>query len=92
MTAACALCGRPLDRRVERHHLRPKRYGGRDTVALHPICHRKIHACLGERELAERFDTVAALARHPEIARFVRWLAGKPPDFHKPTFAARRRR
>lgn len=89
--ADCALCGRPLGLRVEKHHLTPRRYGGRETVALHPICHRKIHSVLSERALAARFDSIAALARHPEIARFVTWLAGKPPNFHKPTFANRRR-
>uniref|UniRef100_UPI001952D452 HNH endonuclease n=1 Tax=Klebsiella variicola TaxID=244366 RepID=UPI001952D452 len=41
---ACALCARPLGRRSEWHHVLPKSEGGRETVPLHPICHRTIHA------------------------------------------------
>ena len=26
-----------------------------------------------------------ALSQHPGIARFLGWIAGKPPDFHAPT-------
>jgi hypothetical protein len=41
----CALCERPLGRRIEWHHPVPKSRGGREMVPLHPICHRTIHAC-----------------------------------------------
>lgn len=81
----CFLCGRPLGRRVERHHPVPKSQGGRETVPVHPICHRKIHAVFDERTLARRYATAEALRGHPEIAKFVGWLRGKPPDFHKAT-------
>jgi hypothetical protein len=40
----CWLCRRPLGRWVERHHPVPRSRGGRETVPLHPICHRAIHA------------------------------------------------
>jgi len=40
----CWLCGRPLGRKVERHHPVPKSRGGRATVAVHPICHCALHA------------------------------------------------
>ena len=92
MVENCPLCGRPLGLRVEKHHLRPRSLGGRETVELHPICHRKIHTTLSDAEVAQRYDSVAALRRQPEIARFVKWLAGKPPDFHKPTATSRRRK
>lgn len=88
----CAICGRPLGRRREKHHLVPKSEGGRETVAVHPICHRKIHSLFSERELAVFFDTPGKLASHPEMARFIRWLAGKPPDFHKRTRKPKGRR
>ncbi|MFZ5748329.1 MAG: HNH endonuclease signature motif containing protein [Pseudomonadota bacterium] len=83
--ARCALCGRPLGRRVEWHHLVPKSQGGRDTVALHPICHRAVHAGASNVELARHYADVAALRARPDIARFLRWVADKPPDFHAPT-------
>jgi hypothetical protein len=88
----CPLCGRPLGRRREKHHLVPKRYGGREIAILHPICHRKIHKTLSDQEVAAGYTTIEALRTHPEIARFVAWLAGKPPDFYKSTWQSRRRR
>ncbi|WNO55093.1 HNH endonuclease [Stakelama saccharophila] len=85
----CALCGRVLGRRVEWHHLVPKSRGGRRTVALHPICHRTIHAHCRNSELAALNGDLAALRAQPDIARFLDWIAGKPPDFHAPTRSRR---
>ena len=81
----CALCGRPLGRRVERHHVVPRSEGGRDTAPVHPICHRAIHAAVPNRLLARAYPTLEALRGHEDIARFLRWVANKPPDFHAPT-------
>ncbi|MCJ9428482.1 HNH endonuclease [Kordiimonas marina] len=81
----CALCARPLGERIEMHHLIPKSKGGREVVALHPICHRKIHALFNEKELEKSYNTIGALRQHAEIKRFVSWLKGKPPDFHRRT-------
>lgn len=83
--ARCALCGRPLGVRVEWHHVVPKSEGGRDTAPLHPICHRVIHAHVGNAELARLYPTLELLRGHEEIARFVRWVADKPADFSAPT-------
>ena len=88
----CGLCLRPLGRRREKHHWVPRSYGGRETAPLHPICHSKIHSVLSERELARSYHSAEALRGHPEIESFLRWLANKPPDFHKPTRRARNRR
>lgn len=82
---ACFLCGRPLGRRVERHHPVPKSRGGRETAAVHPICHRAIHAALSNKELERGFADPRALRAHPELAKFVAWVADKDPDFHAPT-------
>jgi hypothetical protein len=81
----CWLCERPLGNRVEWHHPVPKSRGGRAVVPLHPICHRTIHATLTNAELARSHHEAEALRAHPAIARFVAWVAGKPPDFHAPT-------
>ncbi len=81
----CWLCARPLGRKVEWHHPVPKSRGGRETVPLHPICHRTIHAALSNAQLARMDPDAAELMQVEEIARFVRWVAGKPPDFHAPT-------
>nr|WP_245843149.1 HNH endonuclease [Sphingomonas laterariae] len=82
---ACWLCGRPLGRRVEWHHPVPKSRGGRSTVALHPICHRAIHATFSNAELARMDADGVALRGHPAIAGFLAWIADKPADFHAPT-------
>ncbi|WP_394653545.1 HNH endonuclease [uncultured Sphingomonas sp.] len=81
----CALCGRALGRRVEWHHVVPKSEGGRETVPVHPICHRTIHASASNADLARLYPTLDALRAREDIARFLRWIADKPPDFHAPT-------
>ena len=85
----CALCERPLGARIEWHHLVPKSQGGRDTVAVHPICHRTIHALVANAELARAFADPATLRQREDVARFLRWIADKPPDFHAPVRRAR---
>lgn len=78
----CPLCERPIPApQREAHHLVPKSRGGRVTEYLHRICHRQIHALLTETELARDYNTVDALMSHPQIASFVAWVRGKPPDF-----------
>lgn len=74
---------------VDAHHLLPRSQGGRDTVMLHRVCHRKIHAELSEKELARQYNTLEALRAHPDIADFIRWVARKPPEFTAVTFRAK---
>ncbi|QPQ54618.1 HNH endonuclease [Allosphingosinicella flava] len=81
----CFLCRRPLGQRVEWHHPVPKSRGGRETAAVHPICHRVIHATLDNKALERSYATPEALRAHPDIAAFIRWVANKDPDFHAPT-------
>lgn len=81
----CWLCARPLGRRVEQHHPVPKSRGGRETRPVHPICHRTLHATFNNKELARTGDDPQALGQHPDLARFLRWIATKDPDFHAPT-------
>ncbi|MBB4086145.1 HNH endonuclease [Sphingomonas carotinifaciens] len=81
----CALCGRMLGRRVEWHHVVPKSEGGRETVPVHPICHRTIHALVSNADLARHFADLETLRAREDMARYLRWIANKPPDFHAPT-------
>ena len=85
----CALCGRPLGARIDWHHLVPKSQGGRVTAPVHPICHRTIHALATNRELATEYADPEALRAQPDMVRFLRWIADKPPDFHAPTKRSR---
>ena len=81
----CWLCGRLLGRRVEWHHPRPKSRGGRETVPVHPICHRTVHATFTNAELARIAADGPDLNLHPDMQPFLSWIATKPPDFHAPT-------
>ena len=53
-------------------------------MAVHPICHRTIHACFSTVELARLTKEGTPLSSQPDMANFVAWIAGKPPDFHAP--------
>lgn len=81
----CALCRRPLGSRTEWHHQVPKSQGGMETVPVHPICHRTIHAHVSNQQLASTFADLDALRAREDIGRFLRWIARKPVDFHAPT-------
>jgi hypothetical protein len=81
----CWLCARPLGQRVQWHHPVPKSRGGRATVPVHPICHKTLHTRFSNVELARIGDDPAKLREDPPIAKFLAWIAGKPPDFHAPT-------
>lgn len=82
----CPLCGRAIPAaQRDAHHLVPKSKGGRETLFLHRICHRQVHAVLSETELARRYHTAEALLSHPEVARFVAWVKTKPDDFMERT-------
>ena len=85
----CWLCGRALGRRVEYHHPRPKSRGGRETVPVHPICHRALHKTFSNAELGVFGDSAAMIRADPHIGRFLAWIANKPPDFHAPTHRKR---
>lgn len=83
-SSVCALCGRPLGNRTEWHHRVPKSEGGRETVPLHPVCHRTIHANATNAELAGPLADLDTLRQVPGVARFLTWVAGKPADFRVP--------
>ena len=82
---SCWLCERPFDTLIEWHHPVPKSKKGRATVAVHPICHRTIHANFTNAELARLGDDPSAVRDKPAVAKFVKWVSAKPPDFHAPT-------
>lgn len=92
----CPLCGRPIPPGVPQshHHLIPKLKGGKGgpTVLLHHQCHREIHATLSEAELARSYGTIEALRGHPRLAKFLKWIAKRPPDFASKVPGRRRTR
>jgi hypothetical protein len=80
----CPLCDRLIvpGRSADEHHLLPKSQGGRTKFLVHRVCHRKIHATLSEKVLARDYSDWVALRAHPEIKKFIEWLANKPPEFN----------
>ena len=87
----CWLCLRPLGEQIDRYHPVPKSRGGRATVAVHPICRRTIESVFTNAELARSGGEREKLAVHPEIVRFMSWVAEKAPDFDAPTAPRRKR-
>jgi 5-methylcytosine-specific restriction endonuclease McrA len=81
----CWLCGRDLGEAVEYHHPVPKSRGGKAREPVHPICHQTIHANFTNSEIARTGGDPQALRDHPEVAKFLTWVAGKPADFNAPT-------
>lgn len=78
----CPLCNRPIPAsEQDAHHFVPKSRGGRETRLLHWICHRQVHALFDETTLARHFNTPEALKAHPEMARFLNWIAKRPPEY-----------
>ena len=92
----CPLCRRPIPEEARRsvHHLTPKLRGGKGgpTALLHQICHNEIHASLTEAELARSYSDFDSLRAHPRLARFVAWIASKPPAYHGRSVGSVRRR
>ncbi len=90
----CPLCGREMfaGPSVDRHHWIPKSEGGRDWSWTHTICHRKLHATFDEKTLARDYPDAESLKAHPEIARFIKWVAKKPPRFRSAHRRSRRTR
>ena len=54
-----------------------------------PPCHSHIHTVLSEKELAFQYNNRTALLQHPDIQRFVEWLAKRPAGY-KPHVRRRR--
>jgi hypothetical protein len=80
----CPLCKRTLAEPITKHHLIPASRGGKGgpTIPMHKICHSKIHAVLTEKELERYYHTMDRLQEQEEIAKFIKWVSKKPPEFY----------
>lgn len=96
LVPVCALCGRDIPPEVpqSQHHLIPRLKGGKggETILIHHICHKEIHAVLSEAELARVYNTPQSLRGHPRLAKFFAWVAKRPPEFMSKVPGGRRKR
>ena len=69
----CPLCER-TGQRSTKHHLVPRTRGGTATKRLCRDCHGAIHTVCTNRELAQTFNTVAALQAHPTLGEMFRFI------------------
>lgn len=90
---ACELCHR-TGLKLTKHHLIPRKRHRRrsaqvrfDRQEMHTRiamlcqpCHSTVHAHLSEAELEAAYNTLDALAQHPDIAKFVAWVKKQPTD------------
>ncbi len=86
----CWLCGRPTGKTIVWHHPVPKSRGGRDVVPMHPICQQTLMTNFTNSELQRHGTDVDALLAHPDVRKFVDWVANKDPDFTATTAKKRR--
>ena len=83
----CRIC--PLDDLVLLYHVR----SGQTHMVISPVPEMLEAMADGAplsasdlyARLARDFADAAALRAQPAIATFLRWIDGKPPDFHAPT-------
>ena len=86
----CELCGREVSK-THRHHLIPKtRHANKrvrqsfsredlhETIDLCAPCHKTVHAVISEKQLQRKYSTLESLKAHPDIAKFVAWVATRP--------------
>ena len=91
--ASCPLCGRLLGSvNIDRHHLVPRTFKGKEPFPIHKICHRKIHSAFTERELLQAYHTWEALRGHEDIRSFIDWVAKKPPGFYTRTYTSNKKK
>jgi hypothetical protein len=92
-TNNCPLCGRELAHPFNKHHLLPLSKGGKNTptIHLHKICHNKIHAVFTELQLKRYYHTIQRLQQHEEIAKFIKWVVNKEPQFYDKSVKMKKR-
>lgn len=80
----CPICGRPMIEgpSIDEHHWVPRAFKGRETAILHRICHTKIHSIFTERELYLWYHTPERIREHEEMAKFIKWIQKRPPEFY----------
>ena len=61
-------------------------------MAMHSICHSKLHSLFSESELANKYNTIEKLLENDDIKAFVKWISSKPDNFNDSNKLHKRRR
>ena len=94
MKMICDLCGLNVDE-ISFHHLIPKTFHTNKRIRkmydlnflnnyginLCKSCHKKIHSCISEKDLAYSFNSKELLLKNKEIFNFIFWRR-KHPNFN----------
>ncbi|MGB3297170.1 MAG: HNH endonuclease [Phormidesmis sp.] len=89
---SCLLCDRNCPKLTE-HHLTPKqetkrrhkrrnkydRAGLGPTIDICPPCHKQIHTLFTNKELAADLSSADLLKSHPDLQKFLKWIAKQDP-------------
>jgi hypothetical protein len=88
----CPLCSRPLADPISRHNLIPLSQGGsgEGSLAMHKVCHNKVHSLFNEKELARTYNTLEKILAQEDVQKFVAWVKKKPLDFYDGSMKAKR--
>ena len=81
----CPICDRDMydaAKSIDKHHFFPKCKGGKETELIHRVCHQKIHSLFTESECAKEYSDPELVKAHPEMQKFIKWLAKKDPLFY----------
>jgi hypothetical protein len=63
-----------------------------EPVAVHKICHRKLHSLFTEKELAEHYATPEAVIAHPAMQDFIAWVRKQPIEYYDNSRTAKRKK
>ena len=86
--SVCELCDRTCPKLTE-HHLTPKQHTKRKnkrnrqdlgpTISICPPCHKQIHTLFTNKELAASLHSADLLKSHPDMQKFLNWIAKQDP-------------
>ncbi|EDX85886.1 hypothetical protein S7335_3589 [Synechococcus sp. PCC 7335] len=84
----CKLCDRTCPELTE-HHLVPRQQTKRKkkknradlgpTISICPPCHKQIHTLFTNKELAAGLYSADRLRSHPDMIKFLAWIAKQDP-------------
>jgi len=79
----CSLCERLIPPHlITLHHLKPRQKGGRaeHRTPLCKPCHKQLHATFSNTDLAQLYDSTAALRQAIPLQPFLKWIRKQKAD------------